>query len=233
MSSSTSSRERILARIREALSQPAPPRHLSPEVLSGRETPATSDPQGWLPPVPDALPDRVALFAKNCSDLKTEWISVTSYSEAFQRIQQIAEADQWQRVAAHRFPGAEQLTAIWEGSMLWTDAGYDKMELERCDVGITTCDCLIAQTGSVLVSSKSAGGRALSVLPPHHIVLADRSHMVGDLADAFRRVRENHQGSVPAFLSFITGPSRTGDIERILVLGAHGPKRFTIVFVDA
>jgi L-lactate dehydrogenase complex protein LldG len=90
----------------------------------------------------------------------------------------------------------------------------------------------VAQTGSVLITARSAGGRALSVLPPHHIVLARRSQLVADLPDAFQLLKKKYGGNYPSFISLVTGPSRTGDIERILVLGAHGPKKLTIICVD-
>jgi L-lactate dehydrogenase complex protein LldG len=103
------------------------------------------------------------------------------------------------------------------------------------DLGATTCDCLIAQTGSIVVSAHSAGGRALSVLPPAHLVIARRDQIVPDLAAAMawlrRRYPENIRGW-PSALSVITGPSRTADIEKILVFGAHGPKRLAVYFVD-
>jgi L-lactate dehydrogenase complex protein LldG len=88
---------------------------------------------------------------------------------------------------------------------------------------------LIAQTGTVVVTSRSAGGRALSVLPPHHIVLARRHQFVPDLPAAFEGLRKKYWPDYPSMISLITGPSRTGDIERILVLGAHGPKQLTIL----
>ena len=113
-------------------------------------------------------------------------------------------------------------------STLVTDAGYDKLELEKCDVGISECDALVAQTGTVLVTSRSAGGRALSCLPPHHVVIARRAQLVPDLPAAMALVKQEYDGNYPSMISFITGPSRTGDIEWILVLGAHGPKRLTI-----
>jgi L-lactate dehydrogenase complex protein LldG len=113
--------------------------------------------------------------------------------------------------------------------VLTTNGSFDVHELEPCDAGITECDALVAQTGSVLVTSRSAGGRALSVLPPHHVVLARRSQLVPDLPAAFALVKERYGTAFPSMISFITGPSRTGDIERILVLGAHGPKKLTIL----
>ena len=111
---------------------------------------------------------------------------------------------------------------------LQTDSGYAAADLESCDAAITGCDALVAQTGSILVTAKSTGGRALSVLPPHHVVIAQRSEVVPDLASALQLARIRYAPDWPSFMSFITGPSRTGDIERILVLGAHGPKKLTI-----
>ena len=102
---------------------------------------------------------------------------------------------------------------------------------EQCDAGITECDALVAQTGSILITGRSAGGRALSVLPPHHVVLATRAQVVPDLPAAYTLLRQRYAANWPSFMSFITGPSRTGDIERILVLGAHGPKRLTVFLV--
>jgi L-lactate dehydrogenase complex protein LldG len=112
--------------------------------------------------------------------------------------------------------------------MYRTDRPYAVAELEGCQASVTQCDALVAQTGSVLVTSRSAGGRALSVLPPHHVVLARREQLVRDLPEAFAFLKKTYAPQYPSFISFITGPSRTGDIERILVLGAHGPKKLTI-----
>ena len=66
---------------------------------------------------------------------------------------------------------------------------------------------------------------------PHHIVLARREQLVADLPAAFALLKEKYAVNYPSMISFITGPSRTGDIERILVLGAHGPKQLTILCV--
>ena len=113
-----------------------------------------------------------------------------------------------------------------------TDKGYAIDDLESCDAGVTGCEVLVAQTGGIMVSVGSSGGRALSVLPPHHVVIARASQMVPDLTSAFEHVKKRYGKMFPSFLSFITGPSRTGDIERILVLGAHGPKRLTVLLLE-
>ena len=104
--------------------------------------------------------------------------------------------------------------------------------VRECDLGVTSCDCLVAQTGSIVVSTLSAGGRALSVLPPTHLAIARRDQIVPDLISAMALLRKRYDKRWPSALSVITGPSRTADIEKILVLGAHGPKRLVLYFVD-
>ena len=98
------------------------------------------------------------------------------------------------------------------------------------DLGVTSCDCLIAQTGSVVISTLSAGDRALSVLPPTHLVIARRDQIVPDLTAAMALLRKRYDEHWPSALSVVTGPSRTADIEKILVMGAHGPKRIALYF---
>jgi L-lactate utilization protein LutC len=113
-----------------------------------------------------------------------------------------------------------------------TDLVAGNANVREAELGVSGCDCLVAQTGSIFVSTRSAGGRALSVLPPVHLVVARREQLVPDLAAAFALLRQRYGGRWPSSLSLITGPSRTADIEKILVMGAHGPKRLAVHFAD-
>ncbi len=144
----------------------------------------------------------------------------------------MAAAEKWSRVAFHQAPFVSAAIAALNLPTFETRPGYDVHALERCDVGITACDALIAQTGTVLLTAASAGGRTLSVLPPHHVVLATRSQLLPDLPSAYELIAKKCDSALPSFITLITGPSRTGDIERILVLGAHGPKKLTVVLVE-
>ena len=107
----------------------------------------------------------------------------------------------------------------------------DETEFETMQVGITGCEFLIARTGSVLVSSASQSGRQMNVFPPIHIVIANESQLVGFPEDALVSIQKKYSNNLPSMISTITGPSRTADIEKTLVLGAHGPKEF-IVFLS-
>jgi L-lactate dehydrogenase complex protein LldG len=214
-------RENIFTRIREALSVEAHAHH-------GTGLPTQEDHRRVMPPVGATTDQQFALFAKNASDLRATFKRVKDPNELTAELRALRDTEKWQRVATHQSPFARTQAAALGLPTLVTDEGYDKHELEQCDVGISECDALIAQTGTVLVTSKTAGGRALSCLPPHHVVIARREQMVSDLPAAFALIKAKHGANYPSMISFITGPSRTGDIERILVLGAHGPKKLTI-----
>ena len=226
------SKEQILARVREALrvSAPAPGRHGGPKhEPASLASPGTM--RRWLPPVGNTFEQRLALFRKNAVQLKADFQLLQNGDELAAVLSRLREAENWKRVGAHAGELTDTACRALGLPVCRTDLSYSIADLEQCDVGLTECDALVAQTGSVLVTSRSAGGRALSVLPPHHVVLARREQLVGDLSDAFALLKEKYGANYPSFISFITGPSRTGDIERVLVLGAHGPKKLTILCV--
>lgn len=216
-----SERENIFARIKEALTHKAHAHH-------GHGLPTVAEQQKVMPPVGATVEEQLALFAKNASDLKATFKLVKDEAELATELKALAAAEKWQRAATHNGALAQTQTKALGLPTIVTNDGYDKHELEQYDVGISECDALIAQTGTVLVTSRSAGGRALSCLPPHHVVIARREQLVPDLPAAMALVKQRYGGNFPSMISFITGPSRTGDIERILVLGAHGPKKLTI-----
>jgi L-lactate dehydrogenase complex protein LldG len=220
----------ILGRIREALREPAPRHHDKPTPVPAGSL-ASAHFREWLPPVQPQFEERIALFAKLSEMLRTEFVRCPSTKAAADHIAGLAIEGSWTRIALHSGELCDAVAAELPVALgrMKTEAGYDKRELEACDAGFTECECLVAQTGSVCVTSPSSGGRALSVLPPHHIVIARQSQVVADLTAAYEHLAAKYRGTYPSFISFITGPSRTGDIERILVLGAHGPKKLTVL----
>lgn len=107
----------------------------------------------------------------------------------------------------------------------------EKQDFYGMEAGITGCEFLIARSGSIMVSSAQASGRAMNVFPPCHIVLAGKGQLVAEICDAFDGIRKKYGDDIPSMISTITGPSRTADIEKTLVMGAHGPKQL-IIFID-
>jgi L-lactate dehydrogenase complex protein LldG len=109
---------------------------------------------------------------------------------------------------------------------------FSDTSLVACDVSITTCENLIARTGSIVLTAASESGRTVSVYAPVHICIAYTSQLVYDVKDALQLIKEKYAGKLPSLISFATGPSRTADIEKTLVVGVHGPKEVYVFLVD-
>ncbi|MCE5331012.1 MAG: lactate utilization protein [Bacteroidales bacterium] len=101
-------------------------------------------------------------------------------------------------------------------------------DFETMQAGITSCEFLVARTGSVLVTSAGASGRQMNVFPPIHIILANTNQLVDYPEDALKAMAQKYGNQLPSAITTITGPSRTADIEKTLVLGAHGPKELVV-----
>jgi L-lactate dehydrogenase complex protein LldG len=186
----------------------------------------------WLPDGGETPAEQLQLLIENLGKLRALVHQAPDLTAASEYLFTIARERDWQRVAWHPHPLVEPLLAGVPCATFRVDAAdFNKNSLESCDAGITSCEALVAQTGSILVSSATSGGRALSILPHVHVVVATCDQIVATLADALHAAKDRHDGHLPSMLSFITGPSRTGDIERILVLGAHGPKELVLILV--
>jgi L-lactate dehydrogenase complex protein LldG len=105
-------------------------------------------------------------------------------------------------------------------------------ELDQAEAVLTGCEALVALSGSVVVSSRQMMGRTSTVIPHIHIVVAFTHQIVPEFIHAFEMIRERYQGEMPSMISTITGPSRTADIEKTLVLGAHGPKEIVLFLLQ-
>jgi len=105
-------------------------------------------------------------------------------------------------------------------------------DFTEAGVGITSCDALIARTGSVLGTSGKLSGRRLSIYPHIHVVIAKTSQLVYDIKDGLELMRSIYGSNLPSMICLETGPSRTADIEKTLVLGAHGPKELLVFLID-
>ena len=101
---------------------------------------------------------------------------------------------------------------------------------ENIKISVTLCEALVARLGSVMISSKQDSGRQLNFIPDIHVVIAHREQIVETVKEALELIVEKYDGNLPSMTTLISGPSRTADIEKTLVLGAHGP-RSLIVFL--
>ena len=221
-------RSDILARIREALQVKAPKPHFKSDDTAGQPVKVGKP---WLPDGGETTEASLVILAEQLAKLKAVLIRVPDDASAGSAVAELARGKGWKQVAYHGAPLVREVAGALPCSVWEADASFDKQKLEGCDAAITSCEAIVAQLGSILVSSASSGGRALSILPHVHVVVARVDQVLPDLATALAQVEAKHGGQMPSMLSFITGPSRTGDIERILVLGAHGPKELYLVLV--
>jgi L-lactate dehydrogenase complex protein LldG len=115
------------------------------------------------------------------------------------------------------------------GVAIYTDPEEIATHADTADIGISGVEFGIAETGSVFQDGYSIATRLVTILPPLHVVFLPSAHIVPGITEAFEIISQNFN---KGYLGFITGPSRTADIERVLTIGVHGPGRFAIIVVD-
>jgi|ERR1051325_311420 L-lactate dehydrogenase complex protein LldG len=215
---SNPSRSRILDRVKAAMKQQAPRMELHGE------------PKPWFSEVPRDAETMIGRFQQELEMLKGEFLRAANAEDASRKLRDFFAGNHIKRIAASDEPLLRQLLlgtdARWIGPQ--SEAGAS---LEGFDIGITRADALAAGTGTILLTSRSGSGRALSVLPPIHLVVAKKEELVADLAEGIQTWQGKYGANWPSNVYLITGPSRTADIEKILVLGAHGPKRLVTLLL--
>jgi L-lactate dehydrogenase complex protein LldG len=202
-------REAILARIRAALAKPAP-HHV-----------ATTEGEIFFP-----MSDPLDRFQKECTINNTECLLTDSLAASTAAIAEIISALPLGPIFLQDAPTLRRLAPHWVNGrrVQWSTEG---LPAEDSQATITLADTLVAATGSVFVTS-ACGGRGAAVVAPIHIVLAFTDQLVADLEAAFARLNENGAAQQNSMIVLITGSSRTADIEKILVMGAHGPRRLVV-----
>jgi len=210
-----SSRETVIQRLRKALIHPSdPPLRVRPEQ-------AAEDP---FEPMEE---DLALAFAKRLLQLKGQFVYAETQAELATYLTKALEGVD----NRHLFCLEPEIQDLLRKSGL--SYRVDTERMEEAGVGVTGCEALIAWSGSVMVSSAQAYGRTLTVYPPIHWVVARSSQLVPRLKDAFGLLRQRYSDqNYPSMVSTITGPSRTADIEKTLVLGAHGPRELWVFLLE-
>ncbi|CAE6828361.1 LutC/YkgG family protein [Paraburkholderia haematera] len=211
-------RRNILARIRAAQGR-------EPES-SASEREAAADYLARHPPGPrpDMPADLTARFIEEARKMATTVDTVETLSEV--------------PSAAHRYltEHALPLQAIaWQTlqDLQWAEAGIN-VEFRKPEdgdvVGFTGCFCATAETGTLVLLSGPQTYASAGLLPETHIAIVPASRIVSGHEEAFGLIR-SERGELPRAVNFVSGPSRTGDIEQTIVLGAHGPYRVHVIVV--
>lgn len=211
-------RRQILARIRAAQGRAAEPDATERDGVADY---LARHPSGPRPPAPG---DLVAAFVDEATKLATTVDEVATLADA--------------PAAAARYLSAHDLpmhAVAWRtlGELDWAAAGVAVEFRKPVDgdlVGLTGCFCATAETGSLVLLSGPDTYASAGLLPETHIAVVPASRIVAGHEDAFALIRAE-RGELPRAVNFVSGPSRTGDIEQTIVLGAHGPYRVHVIVV--
>ncbi len=200
----SSAKENILKRIKEALAHPVP-----------LPFPLAETGENIYPSPADEL---AVLFAEAFSKLQGKFAYCADEKEMITQVQQLITAKEW--------------TKIFCSESKWEGAFSNTISLESCDASITSCEYLVARTGSIVLSAAQESGRTVSVYAPVHICIAYTSQLLYDVKDALEKLKEKYGNNIPSFITFASGPSRTADIEKTLVTGVHGPREVYLFLAE-
>jgi len=164
-------------------------------------------------------------FKTNLEMIGGKVILCKSKSEITEQIKQICEEKHQDRI----FCTDPELQEILKESI---ETDSDESSFSELNIGVTGCEFLVAHLGSVMISSAQISGRRLNVFPETHIVVADQSQLTDYLDRAIEKLRNKYKNELPSLISTITGPSRTADIEKTLVMGMHGPKSLVVIISE-
>ncbi len=206
----SSSKEKILKKIRKALTDQVP---LPFAKSEGNES-------NFPPPVLDLD----ILFAEEFTRLSGKFAFCVNTNDLLTQINILFKNRGWKNI----FCVEDPLINFLEN----TGCQLNKTTLADCDASVTSCELLVARTGAVVMSSAQSSGRTVSAYAPVHICIADVSQLVYDTRDALKFIKEKYGKNIPSFITFAAGPSRTADIEKTLVTGVHGPGEVYLFLLD-
>ena len=207
----SSAKENILKKIRQALSDSTPIPFPHSEGNHSVFQPSRQDLE--------------IEFAEQFTKLQGKFIFCVDHHEMTAQLNALIAHNGWKKIHCREEKLKDTLKTHSFDSFFSSD-------LAECDAAITSCEGLIARTGTIILSSASASGRTVSVYAPVHLCIAYTDQLVYDIRDGLLGLKEKYHQQLPSLISFATGPSRTADIEKTLVVGVHGPKQVYLFLVD-
>jgi L-lactate dehydrogenase complex protein LldG len=207
----SSSKENIFKKIRKALSQSTP----LPFPKS----------EGNNPVFEPSSQELEVEFAEQFNALQGRFIYCVNRQELAFQFNSLIKKQNWKKIYCTEKNLLELIGSQLDDDLLTND-------LANCDISVTSCESLVARTGSIVLSAAQSMGRSASVYAPIHICIAFSNQLVYDVKDALILIKEKYKDKLPSLITFATGPSRTADIEKTLVVGVHGPKEVYCFLVD-
>ena len=207
----SSSKEKILKKIREALSNPVPLPFPKSEGTNSVFQPQKEDLE--------------IIFAEEFTKLLGKFAFCVSEADMKLQLQQLIAEKKWTNIYCIE----DSVLKIFNDGKLFS---FNQSTLADCDASVTSCKYLIARTGSIVMTSAQQSGRTVSAYTPVHICIAYINQLVYDTKDALKLLKKTYGNHLPSFITFAAGPSRTADIEKTLVVGVHGPKEVYLFLID-
>ena len=208
-------REKILGKLRSGLQRTTLPMPF-PEVEHADVATAFAD---------DGLSPEER-FATEFIRLGGKFIFCSDEAELIESINALYDSAGWSRLLCSE---PHLLAILRKGHLNYIEPADPS--LETAEACITGCEAMVARTGSFLLTSKQPMGRVAPVFHPVHIVIAFASQLVRDIPEALQLMHTRYGKELPSMINLNTGPSRTADIEKTLVVGVHGPKEVYCFFV--
>jgi len=204
-------KENILKKIRQALAQPVPV-----------PFPQSEGNESVFQP---SIQELEVEFAENFTKLQGRFSFCADEKELAEQLNLLIASRKWGEIYCREDILKESLSKNGFANFKATD-------VKTCNASITGCESLVARTGSIVLSSAQQSGRTVSVYAPVHICIAYTHQLVYDIKEGLQLVKEKYADTLPSLITFATGPSRTADIEKTLVVGVHGPKEVFCFLVD-
>jgi L-lactate dehydrogenase complex protein LldG len=169
---------------------------------------------------------KAELFAASFTQLGGKFIYCTNEQEMIEQIVSLADFNGLKHVHCNE---PYLVNKFKEADLTFTKTGEN---LEGLEAAVTFCKYGVARLGSLIINSDTPSGRALPVYTPVHICVVYHHQILTDLSDVFTALQHEYGNEWPSMVNIATGPSRTADIEKTLVVGVHGPKEVYVLFVD-
>jgi len=222
-------RRAMLAAIRQGLAARAHTPSVPGEAADARPVAATGAPEGGeAREAPGSLTE---VFRQAIEAVSGRCTIVRNETEAATRVGQILEERGARRVAVSNAPLVRAVVERLETSaVLLHDA--DAASLFQCDVGLTSAQWAVAETGTLVLESDAERHRLASLVPPAHLALVPAGCIRRTLAEVLPAIGGPGANQPSSVVTFVTGPSRTSDIELTLAIGVHGPAQLDVIVLE-
>jgi L-lactate dehydrogenase complex protein LldG len=207
-------RDEILARIRDGLRDAEPPPAQGPS--------STAAPEDF-----ESHAERVSAFCRRLTAADGHVRMVADEEQAAAALREIVEKAGAAKIALSDAPLVQRLAGALDSVDL-VEAS-DRAGLLEADLGVSGAQHAIAETGTLVLETRREQNRLVSLLPPLHVAVLHADNLLATLGDALAAVSKE---GLSRGVTFITGPSRTADIELVLVVGVHGPRELHVILID-